>query len=99
MNDEDIDMTAVLTHRGHLKHTSMPFGIKNAPVTFQRFIDAIFASVNWQNALQYIDDFIDSSKTSQDRLKHICEVLRFLMKADVTIKLKRVTSTINVLDT
>lgn len=86
---KDIDKTAFVTHHGLFKYTRMPFGLKNAPVTFQCTMDIIPASVKWQHALVYLDDIHILSKTLEVHLKHIDEVLRLLMKAGVTIKLKK----------
>lgn len=48
----------------------------------------IFASVKWQHALVYTNDFIIVSKILDDHSKHIVEVIHLLMKAEVTTKLK-----------
>jgi len=41
----------------------MPFGLKNAPATFQRALDIILSGVKWQSCLVYLDDVIIYSKT------------------------------------
>lgn len=39
----DQEKTASSTHQGHFEFTRMPFGLKNAPATFRRIINTIFA--------------------------------------------------------
>lgn len=84
-----IDGTAFVTHHGLLKYTRKPFGLKSQPAMFQRAIDVVLASVKWRHALVCIDEVIIFTKTSEEHLKHIDEVLRSLKKGGVTPKLKK----------
>ena len=56
----------------------MPFGLRNAPATFQRALDIILSSVKWQFCIVYIDDVIIFSKSVDEHLDHIDQVLTFL---------------------
>lgn len=67
----------------------MSFGLNNAPATFQRAMDVILASVEWQFAIVYIDDIIILSRLPEQHLEHTEEVLRLMKKAGMTIKLKK----------
>lgn len=89
MDEEDMVKTAFIIHHGFVKYTRMPFGLKNTPPTFQRPMDAIFASVKWQHATVYINGAIGIFKALENHLKHTEELLRLSMKAGVTIKRKR----------
>ena len=72
MAPKDMDKTAFISHYGLYRFRRMPFGLKNAPGTFQRIADIILASVKWQNALVYLDDVIVYSLS----LIHISEPTR-----------------------
>lgn len=48
MDENDVDMTAVVRHHGLYRYRSMLFGLENAVATFQRVMDVILASVKWQ---------------------------------------------------
>ena len=58
MSYEDRDKTAFFSHCGLFRWLRMPFGLKNAPGTFQRAANVILAGVKWQFALVYLDDII-----------------------------------------
>ena len=86
---EDIPKTAFTTHHGLYEFVRMPFGLKNAPATFQRALDMILAGVRWQFALVYLDDVIVYSRTVDEHEEHVRAVLRLLQSAGVTLKLKK----------
>ena len=54
--------------------TRMPFGLSNAPFTFQRLMDVVLSGLE-EFASLYIDDIIVYSKSWVDHLQHIDEVL------------------------
>jgi len=64
----------------------LPFGLCNAPATFQRAMDMILAGVKWQICLVYLDDVIVFSLSPEEHLQHLDEVLTRLEKAGVTLK-------------
>ena len=89
MADEDKDKTAFVTHLGTFRYKRMPFGLKNAPATFQRALDIILSGVRWQSCLIYLDDVIVFSKDAESHLEHLDEILTLLRKAGVTLKLRK----------
>ena len=60
---ENEDKTTFTTHCGTFRYTRMPFGLKNAPATFQRALDIILSGARWQICLVYLDDVIVFPKT------------------------------------
>ena len=85
----DRDKTTFTTHMGTFRHLRMPFGLRNAPATFQRALDIILSSVRWQSCLIYLDDVIVFSKNVEQHLKDVDVVLKLLGKAGVSLKLKK----------
>ena len=67
----------------------MPFGLRNAPAKFQRALDIILSGVRWQSCLIYLDDVIIFSRTTEEHLQHVDEILTLLRNAGVTLKLKK----------
>jgi len=56
--EEDKHLTAFKCHSGAWQCVRLPFGLCNAPATFQRAMDMILAGVKWQICLVYLDDVI-----------------------------------------
>jgi transposase InsO family protein len=89
VTDEDKDKTAFVTHCGVHRFTRMPFGLCNAPATFQRALDMLLAKVKWKFALVYLDDVIIYSRSLEDHLVHVDYVLRLLRNAGISLKLQK----------
>ena len=86
---KDRDKTTFTTHFGTYAFTRMPFGLKNAPATYQRAIDTILTTVKWQFALVYLDDIIVFSSSFEDHKSHLRTVLKLLEAAGVTLRLAK----------
>ena len=79
-------ITAFVTHCGLFEHTVMPFGLANAPATFQRLMDIILADLKWQCCLVYLDDINVYSPTFAQHLEDLNKVFRALTDANLTLK-------------
>ena len=75
--------TAFCTSWGKYAFTRMPFGLKNAPATFQRCIDQVLQG-QASFSSTYIDDVLIFSKTWKEHVCHIREVLGALGQAGLT---------------
>jgi Reverse transcriptase (RNA-dependent DNA polymerase) len=67
----------------------MPFGLRNAPATFQRFVDITLSGLTWKSCLVYLDDIIVFSKTPTEDMEHLDAVLHRLYRAGLTLNLKK----------
>ena len=65
----------------------MPFGMKNAPATFQRMIHALLRHLEGCEA--YIDDVIIYSNTWDDHLRIMRKFFNILAKANLTVNLAK----------
>lgn len=77
--------TAFCSPWGKFHFTRMPFGLKNAPATFQRCMDEVLGEQN-DFSSTYIDDIIVYSSSWDAHLIHIREVLLALRRAGLTAK-------------
>ena len=78
--------TAYTCHCDTYQCTRLPFGLCNAPATFQRAIDMILSGVKWENVLVYLDDLIIFSADAKSYLSHLDTVLTLLGKHRVILK-------------
>ena len=67
--EEDVNKTAVTTPFGNFVFVSMPFGLRNAAQTFQRFMDEVTRGLDF--VYVYIDDIIVFSKDDDEHLLHL----------------------------
>ncbi|CAI7897997.1 unnamed protein product, partial [Closterium sp. NIES-53] len=70
--EEDIPKTAFVTSSGQYEYVWMPFGLKNAPATFQHLMTTIFRT--HLNAIPYLDDIIVFSNSWEEHLEHLRDV-------------------------
>jgi transposase InsO family protein len=87
MDDNSVEKTAFVTNEGHYEWLVMPFGLKNAPATFQRIIQRILGPLLYKGVINYLDDFILYTETYEEHLELLNKVLCLLI--DHNIKLKR----------
>ena len=70
---EDIEKTAICTPFGSFEYLRMPFGLRNAAGTFQRFIDSHIRDIDC--CIAYLDDILIFSKDQTSHKQHLKMVL------------------------
>lgn len=85
--EEDIEKTAIITPFGLFEYTSMPFGLRNAAQTMQRFINSIIADLDF--VFGYIDDLLIASRNTEEHIQHIDIILRRLHEHQLTINIEK----------
>jgi len=80
---------AFTTHEGLFEFKVMPFGLCNAPATFQRLMDLILAGVQWSHFLVYLDDIIIIGRDFSEYLQNLRAVLQKLREAGLRLKLSK----------
>ncbi|XP_021768330.1 uncharacterized protein LOC110732666 [Chenopodium quinoa] len=67
----------------------MPFGLKNAGVTYQRLVDQVFAEQKGRNMEVYVDDSIVKSKEAKDHVADLAETFTTLRKHQMKLNPKK----------
>ena len=70
----------------------MPFGLCNAPGTFQRCMELVLRGLQWHTPLIYVDDVIICGSSVEEHLDRLDEVLTRFGKAGMKLKPSKVLS-------
>ncbi|GBG72532.1 hypothetical protein CBR_g12103 [Chara braunii] len=85
----DQHKTAFKTRDGLYEFTVMPFGLTNAPATFQSLMDKVLRKQIGRFVVVYLDDILIFSKSMEEHLKHLEEVLAILKKMQLHLNLEK----------
>src|SRR5260363_424058 len=89
MKKDDREKTAFVTRQGTYAFNVMPFGLCNAPATFQRTMNNILYEDIRKNVAVYLDDIIIYSRTYQDHILHLVIVLAKISAAGLKLNPKK----------
>lgn len=89
VNEKDIPKTAFSVEHGHYEFLRMPFGLKNAPSTFQRVMDNILREHIGIRCLVYMDDIIVFSASLQEHIENLAKIFECLRKFNMKIQLDK----------
>ncbi|KAL7837523.1 hypothetical protein SRHO_G00272340 [Serrasalmus rhombeus] len=81
------ELSAFITPDNFLQYQVMPFGVRNAPSTFQRLVNCVLAGMYGCDA--YLDDLVIYSATWRDHINQIKELFARLSAANLTINLAK----------
>eukprot|EP00795_Rhopilema_esculentum_P012967 gene12967-biopygen3123 len=96
VHPDDIPKTAISTPFGLFEFTRMPFGLRNAAQTFQRFIDEVLRGLDFVYA--YIDDLLVASHSKDEHLQHLELLFKRLSEFGIVINLAKCTFAVSSLD-
>ena len=74
--EEDREKTAFITKYGLFQFVRMPFGLSNAPATFQRSMHVVLAGLIWECVIVYLDDINVLGDSFDDTLSNLVRVLK-----------------------
>ena len=86
MTSGESEKTAFVTRDGHFEFKVLPFGLTNAPATFQRTMDMVLSGLNWKICMVYIDDIIVYRPSFEEHLHHLTEVFDCLLKNNLVLR-------------
>ena len=86
---KDRHKTAFVTPDGLFEFNAMPFGLANAPPTFQRLMDTVLGSLKWTACMVYLDDILVFGRTFEEHLHNLSLVLTALEKANLKLNVAK----------
>lgn len=86
---DSIEKTAFVTPEGHYEFLRMPFGLTNAPAVFQRLMNGVLGNLKNSIAFPYLDDIIIPSRTAEEGIIRLRQVLEVFRKYNLTFKLQK----------
>jgi len=89
MSPDSKEKTAFITHEGLYEFTVMPFGLCNAPATFQRLMEVTLRGLARQKCIVYLDDILVVGQSFQEHIENLKEVLSRLKAAGLRLKPKK----------
>jgi hypothetical protein len=81
--------TAFITPDGLYEFRRLPFGLNNAPSTFQRLMDKVLSRLKWHMCLVYLDDVFVFGRNFQEHPERLELVLMALEKAGLTLNVEK----------
>lgn len=85
---EDGEKTAFATQSGLYQFTVMLFGLHGATTTFQQLVDRVLGSY-WSFCVAYIDDILSFSRTWEEHLRHLHQVLAAIQETGLKVNPKK----------
>ena len=78
--------TVFATHSGLFQFRVMPFGLCNAPATFERLMDRVLQGLRWSRCLVYLDDIISFGSTFVGALANLTLIFERLRSYGLQLK-------------
>ncbi|KAJ9558259.1 LOW QUALITY PROTEIN: hypothetical protein OSB04_012873 [Centaurea solstitialis] len=97
VREEDVHKTAFRSRYGHYEFVVMPFGLTNAPAAFMDLMNRVCRPLLDRSVIVFIDDILIYSKTKEDYVDHLREVLEILRKEQLYAKFSSMTSEVQFL--
>ena len=89
MEAQSQEKTVFTTHSGLYEFRVMPFGLCNAPATFQRLMETVLAGLTCDCCMVYLDDILVIGRTFSEHIQNLRQVLQRLRDAGLRLKLAK----------
>ncbi|UYV67734.1 K02A2.6-like [Cordylochernes scorpioides] len=85
VDEDDREKTAFITPDGLFEFKVTPFGVCNAPATFERMMDGLLKGLRWTICLCYLNDIVVFADNFSDHLARIEAVLNCFKKVGLRL--------------
>ena len=89
MHPRDECKTTFMTELSNYCYKVMPFGLKNAGVTYQRFMDRVFAPMIGQSVQANVDDMVVTSQKKDQHIADLEELFTTIAKYKLKLNLEK----------
>jgi hypothetical protein len=86
MHPDTKHKASFITHSGIYTWERLPFGLCNAPASYQMVMSHVLRGLMWKHLICYVDDIIIWSANFDQHLEHLDAVFQRLRKAGMTLK-------------
>ena len=86
VDQDSKEKTAFVVQSGQYQFNRMPFGLRNAPASFQKLIADIFRGLTYKTMVGFIDDIICFSPNVDQHMKDLQEIFHRLRQANLKAK-------------
>ncbi|OBZ81591.1 Transposon Tf2-6 polyprotein, partial [Choanephora cucurbitarum] len=89
IQDSDVPKTAFNTRYGKYGFLVLPFGLSNAPPSYQTWMNQILGDYIDKFALVYLHDVCIYSRTKEDHIRHVRDIQKRFEKEGLVVNLKK----------
>lgn len=90
VEEKSVKYTSFTTPLGQFEFLRMPFGLRNAPATFQKFINKVFAEmIRSGEVIIYLDDIMIATQTFEEHMRILQKVFRCLVQNKLELRLDK----------
>ena len=87
--EEHRHLTAFITPWALYQSNRIPFGLKNAPATYQRYMENCLEGLRDKTCIPYLDDILVFSKTFMEHVEDVQQVLKCMQEHGIKLKAKK----------